>query len=248
MYKSKKIAVVIPTYKAKDTISKVILDIRSLGDLVDLIYVVDDKCPDESWKNASKDEGVHVIRHETNLGVGGAVKSGYLAGLRDGADIIIKMDADGQMDANFIPGLLSPIIQGEGTCGFCGYAKGNRFKDKTALKAMPRMRLLGNRSLSYIVRILSGHLDLDDVSNGYTAITKQCLTTLDLEKIDNRYYFEIDMIFNLALIHQHICNVGMPAKYDNEISSLSITDTLIKFPAKILKSYLGKIKNDVLGR
>lgn len=242
MYKNKFVAVIIPTYKAKDTINNVIAGIRSLGDIVDHIYVVDDKCPEDTWSVINQETGVHIIKQDVNLGVGGAVKTGYMAGLKAGVDLFIKMDADGQMNPKYITKILDPICDDDSKFGF---AKGNRFTDKIALKAMPWMRLFGNLSLSHIVRVLSGHSSLQDVTNGYTAITRQGLSALELHKIDNRYYFEIDMIFNLAKTDQNICDIDMPAKYNNEVSSLSIWNVLFEFPPKIIKSYFLRISSKI---
>ena len=98
-----KIAVVIPCYKISRTLKSVIDDI---GTEVTSIYCVDDGCPDESWKVANsiaqKDSRVHVIRRKRNGGVGAALITGYKAALEDDAEIIVKIDGDGQMPAEDI--------------------------------------------------------------------------------------------------------------------------------------------------
>jgi dolichol-phosphate mannosyltransferase len=116
------IAVVIPSYRVRNHILEVI---SQIGSEVAQIFVVDDCCPDDSGDfvglNCS-DSRVTVIRHVTNQGVGGAVITGYMAAIAGGADIIVKVDGDGQMDPRLIPVLVEPIAQGE-----ADYTKGNRF-------------------------------------------------------------------------------------------------------------------------
>ena len=101
------IAVVIPCYKVKEHILEVI---SKIGSEVSKIYIIDDKCPDKSGElvqQKSSDLRVRVLFHEWNQGVGGAVISGYQAALNDGADIIIKLDGDGQMPPDRIPKLIA---------------------------------------------------------------------------------------------------------------------------------------------
>lgn len=93
-----RIAVVIPSYRVR----KHVLDvIARIGTPVDAIYVVDDCCPEHSGQlvqSECRDDRVRVLFHEHNQGVGGAVMTGYRAAIADGADIIVKIDGDGQMD------------------------------------------------------------------------------------------------------------------------------------------------------
>ena len=99
------VAVVISTYRVRDQILSVL---QRIGSEVAMIYVVDDCCPDGSGRlveDNSTDERVRVIFHNKNLGVGGATLTGMKQAVADGADIIVKVDGDGQMDPALIPGL-----------------------------------------------------------------------------------------------------------------------------------------------
>ena len=103
------IAVVIPSFRVKNHILSVIQDI---GPEVSNIYVVDDKCPDESGdyvKLNCKDSRVVVLFHDINQGVGGAVMTGYRAAIIDGAEVIVKVDGDGQMNPALIPNFIRPL-------------------------------------------------------------------------------------------------------------------------------------------
>ena len=103
------------------------------------MYVVDDACPQNSGDFVSErcqDPRVKVLRHTVNRGVGGAVMTGYAEALRNGADVVVKVDGDGQMDPCLIPLFVAPIVKGQ-----ADYTKGNRFYDLAQVDRMPAMRL-----------------------------------------------------------------------------------------------------------
>jgi len=235
MIQDTKITVVIPSYKASKKIHNVI---QTLPEFIDNIIVIDDKCPQNSGEIALSlnNKKVDVIFHKINQGVGGAVISGYKKALEIESDIIIKIDSDGQMDPAYIEKLISPIINEN-----AGYTKGNRFKDFIALRQMPKIRLFGNSILSFLVKASSGYWDIMDPTNGFTAISKQALIRLNLDEISKRYFFESDMLINLNIEDCVVKDVSIPAKYDNEESSLSIIKVAFSFPPKLIKGFLKRI-------
>jgi len=235
MLNNMKIGVVIPAYKVQSTIRNVIL---SLPTNIDHIIVVDDKCPDASGQEAKKitDPRIDVIYCERNLGVGGATISGYKQALALECDIIIKMDGDGQMDAGFIDQLINPIIHGE-----ADYTKGNRFMAPSILQVMPKIRLFGNSVLSFLVKFASGYWNVMDPTNGYTAISKDILAELKLNKISERYFFESDMLINLNIINAVVKDIKIPSKYGDEGSSLNVWKAIIQFPLKLLRGFIKRI-------
>ncbi len=209
-----KIAIVIPAYRVTRQIEQVI---AGLPDWAWRIYVVDDACPDGSGEvaRAVADERLLIIRHPENLGVGGAVVSGYRAALADGADVLVKMDGDGQMDPTMLPQLLGPILTGE-----ADYTKGNRFYDLARLSSMPRVRLFGNAILSFMTKLSAGYWDIFDPTNGYTALHASVARQLSLEKLSRRYFFETDLLFRLNTIRAVVIDVPMDARYADESSNL----------------------------
>lgn len=224
----KKIAVVIPCYEVAETIVDVI---KSVPDIAGNIIVVDDKCPEASGKIAEEiqNERVTVIYHDKNLGVGGAVISGYRKAMEMECDIVVKMDGDGQMDSQYLGKLIEPLISGS-----VDYTKGNRFRDFKALRSMPKMRLFGNNVLSFWEKVFSGYWNIMDPTNGYTAIDANVLEKLNLDKIARGYFFESDMLLNLGLVNAVVADVSIPAKYEGQNSSLTIGKTLLQFPPRLL--------------
>lgn len=224
MLKNKTIAVVIPSYKVTQHILEVV---DKIGPEVDCIYIVDDACPDGSGRLAEqrlKDNRVRVIYAEVNLGVGGAVMMGYSAALKDGYDCIVKIDGDGQMNPDLLPLFVEPILDGQ-----ADYTKGNRFFNLEDVESMPIVRLAGNAVLSFMCKASSGYWNIFDPTNGYTAISRHAISLLPMKKINNRYFFETDMLFRLGTFGAVVQDIPMRAIYGNEKSNLSPGKVLISF-------------------
>ena len=159
-YAKKKVSVVIPCYRVKTNVLSVI---EAIDSEIYRIYVVDDCCPEGCGDFVELNfhtERIIVLRNKKNLGVGGAVLSGYKAAIIDGADVIIKIDGDGQMDPVLIPLFVNPILK-----GMADYTKGNRFYDLTNIRNMPFIRLVGNAILSFLTKISSGYWSIFDPTN-----------------------------------------------------------------------------------
>jgi len=231
-----RIAVVIPCYRVADQVGGVI---AAIGPEVHAIYAVDDGCPQGTavrLESRAADARVRVLRHEANRGVGAAVVTGYRAALADGADIVVKVDGDGQMDPARIERLIAPIVQGR-----ADYTKGNRFHELEFLRTMPRARLFGNALLSLVSKMASGYWDVMDPTNGFTAIHRDALAQLPLDKLDAGYFFESDMLFRLYTIRAVVRDVPMPARYAGEPSSLRIGRVAAVFPLKYARSMIKRI-------
>jgi len=197
---------------------------------------VDDACPDNSGavaeEAAQTDPRVRVLRHAVNQGVGGAVVTGYQQALADGADIIVKLDGDGQMPPEQIRELIEPLLRGE-----ADYVKGNRFFHLEDLRSMPRIRLFGNAGLSFLSKLSSGYWNLFDPTNGFTAIHRTAAEILPLGKLSKRYFFESDMLFRLNSVRAVVLDIPLKAVYADEESNLNIGQSLAKFPLLHLRNF-----------
>jgi len=230
------VAVVIPCYRVRGSIQRVI---ASIGPEVEAIYVVDDACPEASGKFAQEncsDSRVKVLYHDSNQGVGGAVITGYRAALEEGADIIVKLDGDGQMDASLIPYFIEPIQTGE-----ADYTKGNRFYEVESVTKMPLVRLIGNAGLSFLTKLSSGYWGLFDPTNGYTAISARVVPYLPLDKLAKGYFFESDMLFRLNTLRAVVVDLPADAIYGDEISNLKVLKEMPRFAVKNLNNFFKRI-------
>jgi len=231
------IAAVIPCFRVESEIGKVLHDLPAY---LKHIIVIDDASPDETagvvTQAAQNDSRIILIRHKKNKGVGGAMVTGFRKALELGADIIVKMDGDGQMDREHVPSLLNPILQGQ-----ADYTKGNRFRDFQALQKMPFIRRVGNMGLAFLTKAATGYWNLFDPTNGFVAIHGKVLAQLPLKQIDKTYFFETSMLANLYLLRAVVRDVPMPARYAGEISNLSIWRSLVEFPLKLLRTFLRRL-------
>ena len=171
-----------------------------------------------------EDERVVVVTHEQNQGVGGAVMTGYRLAVLAGAEVIVKLDGDGQMDPALIPQFVLPIAEQR-----ADYVKGNRFYNIEDVRVMPRRRLIGNAVLSFVTKLSSGYWTTFDPTNGYTAISAKLLPFLPLGRIHSRYFFESDMLFRLGTISAVIVDIPMTAIYGDEQSGLHVRQVLLPF-------------------
>jgi len=231
------IAAVIPCHRVEAEVGMVI---SSLPPYLKHIIFIDDASPDNTAeiinKAAKNDRRIILIKHEKNLGVGGAMLSGFQKALELKADIVVKIDGDGQMDTDYIPDLLTPILNKQ-----ADYTKGNRFRDFQALRKMPAIRRIGNMALGFLTKAATGYWNLFDPTNGFIAIDGNALAQLPLNQIDRTYYFETDMLANLYLLGAVVKDVPMPARYGNEVSNLSVHKSLFEFSAKLLRTFIRRL-------
>ncbi|GAB6195008.1 glycosyltransferase family 2 protein [Lysobacter xanthus] len=231
-----RIAVVIPAYKVTRHVLGVI---AAMPDFIDRIYVVDDACPDGSGDHVEAsctDPRVTVVRNARNLGVGGAVMHGYRRAVDDGADVIVKVDGDGQMDPAMIPRMIGPIVRGQ-----ADYTKGNRFYDLRCISRMPAIRLFGNAVLSFMAKVSTGYWDLFDPTNGYTAISARVAAVLPHDKISERYFFETDLLFRLGTFRAVVVDVPMDAHYGDEVSNLHVRRVVGEFFSKHVRNFAKRV-------
>jgi glycosyltransferase involved in cell wall biosynthesis len=233
------IAVVIPAYRVENHVAEIIGRVPSS---VTTIIAVDDKSPDGTAvlldELARANPRLIVLHHDVNGGVGAATKSGYTEALRRGADIIVKLDGDGQMPPEYVDSLVAPIAAGEAE-----YTKGNRFQDWSYLQSMPLGRKIGNLGLSFLIKLASGYWNVFDPTNGFTAVSAKALRQLNFARLENRYLFESSMLVELYRFVVPIKQVPMPAVYQGEISSLSVWKSLLEFPLYLIPATAKRFVN-----
>jgi glycosyltransferase involved in cell wall biosynthesis len=236
---SHKIAIVVPCYKVVKNADDLF---ARFGPEVHKIYAVDDACPENSGKYIEqniKDPRIEVIYNKNNLGVGGAVLKGFQRARDDGFDIAVKIDGDGQMDPSLIQNFVRPIEK-----GMADYTKGNRFYNPSHLKSMPFRRLLGNAILSFVSKFSTGYWDIFDPTNGYIALNLNLLDWVDINKIDQRYFFETDLLFRVGLAKARVIDIPMVAIYEDEQSNLNGFSEAFRFMKGHLRNFSKRILYD----
>ncbi len=233
-FKGCRIAAVVPAYRVEREIEAVL---RGLPRYIKHVIVVDDASPDGTAAvvaaRVQHDRRLLLVRHQTNRGVGGAMITGFSKALELGAQVVVKVDGDGQMDTQNLPDLLQPLIEGQ-----ADYTKGNRFRDFAALRHMPLIRRIGNMGLGFMAKAATGYWNLFDPTNGFLAIRAETLSQLPFEQVDQGFYFEISMLSHLYLLGAVVQDIPMPARYKGEVSSLAVHRVLFEFPGKLLATFL----------
>lgn len=239
MYRDQRIGVVVRAYNEERQIETVL---RTMPDFVDSIIVVDDFSTDataqrlEEWKSRLGDR-LTVIRHVHNVGVGGATVTGHRKALEQGLDIIAVMDGDGQMDPADLPAIIEPLVSGK-----ADFAKGNRLFSGRAWEKTPKVRYLGNAMLSLMTKVASGYWHVADSQAGYTAISKNALASLDLNRLHPRYAFENSMLIQLNIGSWRVRDVHLEPRYGiGEKSSMRILKVIPDISGLLFRGFLDRM-------
>lgn len=231
-----RVVAIMPAFNSKHQILDVL---NRMPKLVSKIFVIDDACPQQTGKavlDNTTDKRVEVVFNDRNLGVGGAVLVGMKKALETDAEIIVKIDSDGQMNPEDIPRLIAPIVDSR-----ADFAKGNRFNSLDDLQEMPKSRLFGNVVLSLMSKLSTGYWSVTDPTNGFLAISRGALENIHLGKLRRGWFFESDILFRLSIIRAVVADVPIRAKYGDERSNLKIRKVVFEFINRHTINFLKRV-------
>ena len=140
------------------------------------------------------------------------------------------------MNPDLIPELIKPIINGEYDA-----AKGNRFSRLDHVLSMPTIRIIGNLGLSFFNKLSTGYWELFDPTNGFMAFKTSALKNIRLDKVDDRYFFESDLLYQSSLAQIRFSQLPMHSVYQDETSSLKPMREISRFAAKHLVNFLKRL-------
>lgn len=214
MIDGKKIVVVMPAYNAAVTLQKTYNEIPF--SIVDEVILVDDHSKDHT-SEVAKELGINkVIRHPKNRGYGGNQKTCYAAALESGADIVVMLHPDYQYTPLLIEAMVYPIAR-----GLFDVMLGSRILGKGALKGgMPMYKFIANRFLTMFQNIMMNQ-KLAEYHTGYRAFSKKVLETLPLERNNEDFVFDNEMLGQITMAGLSIGEVTCPTKYFKEASSIN---------------------------
>jgi len=198
---SKRIVVIIPAYNEeksiKDVIEKIITSIPSAD-----ILVVNDGSKDQTVLRA-REAGAYVIELPFNLGIGGAMQTGYLYAKQNGYDIAIQCDGDGQHDPVYIQKIIEPIIKDN-----ADMVVGSRYLEKTLYKSK-LMRRIGilffSGAVSMIIR-----KKITDPTSGFRAVNREVIEYFAWKYPSD--YPEVDVLVRLNNRNFRIMEVPVEMK------------------------------------
>lgn len=243
MYKMQKLCVIVPCYNEETQIAKVI---QTMPNYVDLIIIIDDKSTDNTVEiiNSIKHNKIHLIKHEINQGVGGAIASGYKFARDNDYDLAVVMAGDGQMNPDDLPALLEPVIQDK-----ADYSKGNRLFTGEAFQKIPKIRYFGNSILSLLTKIASGYWHIADSQSGYTVINKKALHAIDWDKMYKRYGQPNDVLVRLNVENMRVIDVPIEPVYNvGEKSGIKIKKVIFTISWLLLKLFVWRMKEKYIIR
>tara|TARA_B100000965_G_scaffold400762_1_gene423261 strand:+ start:704 stop:1729 length:1026 start_codon:yes stop_codon:yes gene_type:complete len=230
------VGVVIPCYRARDFIKDVVNQIldaaNQLQDKCKLkVYVVDDCCPEQSWKQVEGNISIKIIKHSRNLGVGAATISGFQAALSDNCQAVVKIDADGQHLPHYLIDLIPYLLS------LPNYklilVKGTRYLWPEITSNVPLIRRLGSMFLEPIARVALCYRRLTDIANGYlafNALTLKHILSPNLgRKLESRYLFESSILERCSLLGCEVHEFAMASRYF-EYTKSSMKSSHMVFP------------------
>jgi glycosyltransferase involved in cell wall biosynthesis len=185
--------IVVPAYNEARRLGTVLDDLARTGYS---IVVVDDGSHDRTAEVAAR-HGCYVLRHSFNRGQGAALQTGISFALREGADVIVTFDADGQHQTADLPALMEPIMSGR-----CDVALGNRFINGQSNVPPARRMVL---QLGRLFTLMTSGLRVGDCHNGYRAFSRKGAAVLSLKQDRMAHASEIyDQIRSAGLSYEEV--------------------------------------------
>lgn len=246
MYRNHKIAVVVPAYNEETQITRVI---DTMPAFVDVIVIVNDCSRDRTAEVVrahpeSATGRVHLIDHEINQGVGGAIATGYKHARDNGFDVAVVMAGDGQMDPDDLPAILDPVVDDE-----ADYTKGNRLVTGEAFRKIPKIRFFGNSALSLFTKIASGYWHVADSQTGYTAINRAALEAIDWDRMYKRYGQPNDLLVKLNVAGMRVVDVPIEPVYNvGEKSGIRVRKVVFTIGSLLVRLFFWRLKEKYIIR
>lgn len=161
----KKLAI-IPAYNEEKSIVHVVEDIQKNAPGFD--YVVINDCSNDGTKEVCRENGLNVVDLPVNLGIGGAVQTGYRYALENGYEIAVQFDGDGQHDAAYLNEMADYLVENR-----CDMVIGSRFIKKEGFQSS-FMRQVGIRYFGWLIRLLTGTL-ITDATSGMRMVGRELI-------------------------------------------------------------------------
>jgi 2-polyprenyl-3-methyl-5-hydroxy-6-metoxy-1,4-benzoquinol methylase len=219
--RGKKIGILIVTYNALTTLTRVLKRISpNVWDNVAEVAVFDDASQDATFelavglKTLKALPKLHVLKHEKNLGYGGNQKAGYQYFIEQGFDIVVLLHGDGQYAPEILAQMYHPLVTGEADAVF-----GSRMmKDYGGpLKGgMPLYKFAGNRVLTMFENRALG-MNLTEFHSGYRAYSLAALRKIDFSKMTDDFHFDTEIIIKLNHQRYRIHEIPVPTYYGDEV-------------------------------
>ncbi len=230
-----KILIIIPAYNEQENIERVVDNL--INNFPQYDYLVVNDCSKDSTESILKARGYNYISLPANLGIGGAVQSGYIYAAQNGYDIAIQIDGDGQHDPAYIEKLIEPIVKGEADMTI-----GSRFIEKKGFQTS-FLRRLGINLIRFVIRLCCG-VKATDTTSGFRASSKELTAHFAREYAFD--YPEPEAIVYASLNGYRVKDVAVEMKEreggTSSINALRSIYYMIKVPVALIILRLGTRK------
>ena len=163
-----KILMIIPAYNEQENIKETVQKIKDHKKELD--YVVINDGSTDNTEQILKENNINHVKLINNLGIGGAVQTGYKYAYENNYDIAIQFDGDGQHDVNYVEKICEPLINGQ-----ADMCIGTRYLDKSSSKFQSTfMRRLGANIISVFIKIFAGK-KITDPTSGFRAVNRRVI-------------------------------------------------------------------------
>jgi SAM-dependent methyltransferase len=208
-----KVHVVLPAYRAADTIPEVA---RSMPvESADRALLVDDASPDDTSDVALR-EGLDVLRRPSNRGYGANQKTCYVQAILDGADAVVMVHADNQYDPALVAQMVKPIAY-----DIADVVIGSRLlEDEAIAGGMPRWKWVGNRFLTTIEN-LAFRRGYSEYHTGYRAFSAEFLSSIAFLRNDDGFVFDQEIFAQMVARRARVLELPIPTRYFREASTVS---------------------------
>jgi SAM-dependent methyltransferase len=208
-----KVHVVLPAYRAAETISLVA---RSMPvEAADRALLVDDASADDTSDVALR-EGLDVLRRPANRGYGANQKTCYVQAILDGADAVVMVHADNQYDPALIAQMVRPIQY-----DIADAVIGSRLlEDEAIAGGMPRWKWVGNRFLTTIEN-LAFRRGYSEYHTGYRAFSTDFLRSIAFLRNDDGFVFDQEIFAQMVARRARVVELPIPTRYFLEASTVS---------------------------
>lgn len=218
-----KIGILVVAYNAESTIKETISRIpKTFHNSIYEILISDDKSIDSTTYVANQlkyntDLPIKVVTQPLNLGYGGNQKFGYFWAMENNWDIVVLLHADGQYAPEFIEKIIDPILKEN-----CDVVFGSRMIDKKrALQGgMPMYKWIGNQVLTKIQNLLTNQT-FSEWHSGYRAYRISMLRQIPLNKLNNGFRFDTQIILELIKLRAKFKEIPIPTFYGDEVSHVN---------------------------
>jgi glycosyltransferase involved in cell wall biosynthesis len=230
MLKGQKVIVVMPAYNAARTLQKTYAEIPH--EVVDEVILVDDHSHDNT-ADLARNLGINqVLVHDTNLGYGGNQKTCYRVALDRNADIVVMIHPDYQYTPKLCSAMSSLIAEGTFDC-----VLGSRILGVGALQGgMPLYKFVANRILTLFQNMMLSY-KLSEYHTGYRAFSRKVLETLPLDRNDNDFIFDNQMLLQIIYAGFRIGEITCPTVYMEDSSSINFKRAT-RYGLEVLKTTL----------